>query len=599
MSAAVEAVTAALHEAIKSNKLSSSRVERIKNLSLATLHDPAFPSALLREHLKASASHKLTSFYIFDAVARQARDIVRKNGAGFDVSGAQPPASNGADGGAQPEAGTPEALVAAAKSFLSFLDGVAEEVTETTFRDVFPDHKEKVRKVIDIWGKASTFSPDLLGDISKKLNSVEAKLARSSKGHQPAVTAKDSRPRERNDSEAGNASLGSPGMAALAEDSAAHTPPTAPAAVPASLLALLGASASTPSLAPAPPASAPVAAGPNPHDVMSSISTLLAQAQGASAPSNPASTSTASAGVSAPGRPPGPPPGPPPSRPPAAGPPPSQQNDASGSRTGGWKARRSQSPSRSRQPGNTDHYSESAATGDGRKPGRWDNDQGTSGGVTADASAGDLSTFDLANFDPTQAQAWASLAQKWYNTNGYMPSAPELMMFTSQYQLPPLNPGAFQQGAQGADPWGGFGQGQFGGSGGNNAGAGGGGGGGGWGASGTNGFAQNDWNGGGAAGAGLNNHGGDGGGGGWNDWGQRNSGGGGWGGRGRGRGGSAYGGGGGGGRGGYGGGGGGGGGDGYGDQQGGYEGRYGGGGGGGGGVGGRGRDDGSAAISLV
>ncbi|KAK0535395.1 hypothetical protein OC835_002379 [Tilletia horrida] len=286
MSDAVEAVTAALSEAIKSNKLSSSRVERIKTLSLATLHDPAFASALLRVHLKAPASHKLTSFYIFDAVARQARDIVRKNGAGFDASGSQPPADDGtADGsGAQPQPGTAEALVAGAKTFLSVLDGVAEEVTESTFRDVQPDHREKVRKVIDIWMKANTFSHDLLDDITKKLNSVETKLdqARKSKEHH-----REHRHKATPENDLGRSSLGSPGMAALAGDGAATTPPTAPpAAVPANLLALLGAAAAGPSSASSAPASqATPAAATAPPDVMSSISDLLAQAQAAAASS--------------------------------------------------------------------------------------------------------------------------------------------------------------------------------------------------------------------------------------------------------------------------------------------------------------------------
>ncbi|CAD6897649.1 unnamed protein product [Tilletia caries] len=275
MSAAVEAVTTALNEAIKSNKLSSSRVDRIKTLSLATLHDPSFASTILRVHLKAPSSHKLTSFYIFDAVARQARDVVRKNGAGFDVSGAQPPEDDGTGEASdeRPQPGTPAALVSGAKAFLSFLDGVAEEVTESTFRAVQPEHREKVRKVIDIWMKANTFGQDLLEDITTKLNSVEVKLdqARIAKDH-----SRGSRSKTQSEGEVGKSSLGSPGMAALADDTAATTPPLAtPVAVPANLLALLGAAVGTSS---APVAVAPLVSQP---DVMSSINSLLAQAQAA------------------------------------------------------------------------------------------------------------------------------------------------------------------------------------------------------------------------------------------------------------------------------------------------------------------------------
>lgn len=133
---------------VATNKLSSSAVDRAKQLSEAcysvspSLHPhlsrPSFykallccrpqsplalTGALLKSHLKVTPKSALSSFYIFDAIARNAHDHVRR--AAKAGSAASP------DKASQAEA------------WLSSAEGIAEELTSTTLAKV-PD-SQKVR----------------------------------------------------------------------------------------------------------------------------------------------------------------------------------------------------------------------------------------------------------------------------------------------------------------------------------------------------------------------------------------------------------------------------------------------------------------------
>lgn len=91
---------------------------------------------IVKCHKKASKSTKVSSLYLFDAVARHARDVVRKKGQGFDPSGARAPKNDSTI-----EPGTTEALVAGAKAFLSTAQLAAQELCIDTMATVSQEQK--------------------------------------------------------------------------------------------------------------------------------------------------------------------------------------------------------------------------------------------------------------------------------------------------------------------------------------------------------------------------------------------------------------------------------------------------------------------------
>lgn len=150
-----QAFSALLYETISLNKLSGSRVSRVTDsatralsvsnqLPLITQDADSVSKVMLKAHMRASPSTKLVSLYLFDAIARHAQEIARRNGVGFDVGG--PPAT----------------LAAHAAALLTLLHEPAAEVGIDSMRNAPPEQREKVRKVIDIWDRAGTFPPHIL-----------------------------------------------------------------------------------------------------------------------------------------------------------------------------------------------------------------------------------------------------------------------------------------------------------------------------------------------------------------------------------------------------------------------------------------------------
>lgn len=86
--------------------------------------------AILRQHTRASSSTKVSSLYLFDAIARHAKDIVKKNGVGFDANDARAPAGSDAIDG------TVEALISGASNFLAAASEVASELALDTVKGV-------------------------------------------------------------------------------------------------------------------------------------------------------------------------------------------------------------------------------------------------------------------------------------------------------------------------------------------------------------------------------------------------------------------------------------------------------------------------------
>lgn len=169
-----------------------------------TQDPPSLAKAMVRAHLRSAPKTKLVSLYIFDAVARHAQEIVRRNGAGL-----APPGRSG------------EQLAAEAQAFLRALQEPAAEVGIDCLRNAPREQREKVLKVIDIWDRAGTFAPKILQRIHDYTDEPEG-------SNSPKVD-----------------------------------PPLGPPGLPANVLAMLGGAAAVPGAAAggASPA-APVAASP-------------------------------------------------------------------------------------------------------------------------------------------------------------------------------------------------------------------------------------------------------------------------------------------------------------------------------------------------
>lgn len=90
-------------------------------------------SQFLKLHLGAPASSKIVSLYLFDAIVRHARDIIKKDGAGTDIETVLPSVAKAA----HPKA----ALVSAAKEFMKEMATAVHEVAEDTAKTVRPDQK--------------------------------------------------------------------------------------------------------------------------------------------------------------------------------------------------------------------------------------------------------------------------------------------------------------------------------------------------------------------------------------------------------------------------------------------------------------------------
>lgn len=187
----VEAFSSLLYELIAMNKLSGSRVARVTESATHALHDPdGLSKVMLKAHMRAPPQNKLVSLYLFDAIARHAQDIARRNGTGLQTSE------------------SPAKLAANAAAFLHMLQEPAAQVGTDSLHHAPPEQREKVRKVMDIWDRAGTFHPRILQRIREQASAP------------PSAPTKPAAPPP--------------------APSAAKSPPPPPTSLPPHVLALLG-----------------------------------------------------------------------------------------------------------------------------------------------------------------------------------------------------------------------------------------------------------------------------------------------------------------------------------------------------------------------
>ncbi|GAA5905163.1 hypothetical protein JCM8208_000300 [Rhodotorula glutinis] len=228
-------------------KLSSSLLQGVVDAAIHNIQsDSRIVSILYRHHKKAAAANKLTSLYLVDGIAREARSRQKKldrEAKGKAREGAAQSPTAPAVGSttptlSPPPAASPAPAAASAGSgtFASFLKileaGMLAKFVLDNWENGLTEHREKVRKVLDIWTKAATFSPSAMARVSQKLlaagsSSSSTKTARVASPARPSLSPDLSPPPE-------------------AKPVASATSGGASSTIPADVLALLQASTEAP-----------------------------------------------------------------------------------------------------------------------------------------------------------------------------------------------------------------------------------------------------------------------------------------------------------------------------------------------------------------
>ncbi|KAK2770353.1 hypothetical protein FQN53_005577 [Emmonsiellopsis sp. PD_33] len=135
--------------ALKAPGVSGSKINSITSLCVANVQSESVLVQKIYTHFKrAPGTHKLGVLYVVDSVTRQWVEAARKEG--------QTVSSSAPDG-----------------TFAAGVNRVTEllPVLMTDIINNAPeDHKDKIRKLVDIWERAYTFPADLLSSFKQKLN---------------------------------------------------------------------------------------------------------------------------------------------------------------------------------------------------------------------------------------------------------------------------------------------------------------------------------------------------------------------------------------------------------------------------------------------
>ncbi|KAK4049034.1 hypothetical protein OIV83_004395 [Microbotryomycetes sp. JL201] len=148
----------------RGKSLSSSTVDRLTQLAMTNIKEDAHVVATLYKcHRKASPSTKLYSLYLIDAIAREARSCAKRKGKRAAADAAQ---STTPPGSPRPAtSGDGDEM-----SFLKKLDALLAKIITECWDNGKPEHRDKVKKIVDIWSRAGTFSSATLSKISSRLS---------------------------------------------------------------------------------------------------------------------------------------------------------------------------------------------------------------------------------------------------------------------------------------------------------------------------------------------------------------------------------------------------------------------------------------------
>ncbi|KAJ6581621.1 hypothetical protein B0H19DRAFT_1116037 [Mycena capillaripes] len=142
----------ALKEVVLAKRLSASKMNNLTEIALKSMQDDTqLVSILYRTHKSLQPAAKVSSLYVFDALARAARTQVVKQGLTGDI--------NSRKGNCA--------------TFLLKVEGVLEGLFQDMISAGAPEAKEKTKKILDIWLKGSTFPAAILVRLKDVVSETE------------------------------------------------------------------------------------------------------------------------------------------------------------------------------------------------------------------------------------------------------------------------------------------------------------------------------------------------------------------------------------------------------------------------------------------
>ncbi|KIL69293.1 hypothetical protein M378DRAFT_21478 [Amanita muscaria Koide BX008] len=150
--ASVDVFEATLKEAVQAKRLSARKMTELTEMAMKLMeHDTQLVSILYRTHKTLPPTFKVSSLYVFDALARAARHQVAKHNL---------------TGSIYSEKGN-------CATFLLKVEGVLEGLFQDMMLTGTEESKEKSRKILDIWVKGNTFPSPIMSRLTKLVKEPE------------------------------------------------------------------------------------------------------------------------------------------------------------------------------------------------------------------------------------------------------------------------------------------------------------------------------------------------------------------------------------------------------------------------------------------
>ncbi|KAJ3881686.1 hypothetical protein F5051DRAFT_396658 [Lentinula edodes] len=168
----IEEFESTLKDVVQAKRLSASKMTKLTELAMKLMKDDTkLVSILYRTHKSLSAAAKVSSLYIFDALARAAKHQVNKQNLFGDIN-------------------APEGNCA---TFLLKLQGILDGLFKDMVLSGTPEAKEKTKKVLDIWVKGNTFPSTMLSQLADVLkDTVKESTAKAVVSSDPRIAAAQS-----------------------------------------------------------------------------------------------------------------------------------------------------------------------------------------------------------------------------------------------------------------------------------------------------------------------------------------------------------------------------------------------------------------------
>ncbi|KAJ3933136.1 MAG: hypothetical protein NXY57DRAFT_1000000 [Lentinula lateritia] len=168
----IEEFESTLKEVVQAKRLSASKMTKLTELAMKLMKDDTrLVSILYRTHKSLSATAKVSSLYIFDALARAAKHQVNKQNLSGDIN-------------------APEGNCA---TFLLKLQGILDGLFKDMVLSGTFEAKEKTKKVLDIWVKGNTFPSTMLSQLADVLkDTVKESTAKAVVSSDPRIAAAQS-----------------------------------------------------------------------------------------------------------------------------------------------------------------------------------------------------------------------------------------------------------------------------------------------------------------------------------------------------------------------------------------------------------------------